>query len=67
MEGWTCIYTTTFIHEAELIKGMLEENMITAFLVNKQDSVYLFGDIEIHVSNADAFQATQLIKSSEGE
>lgn len=67
MEGWACIYTTTFIHEAELIKWMLEENSIKAFLINKQDSAYLFGDIEIHVSNADAFQATQLIKSNEGE
>jgi hypothetical protein len=67
MEGWSCIYTTTFIHEAELVKGMLEENLITAIVVNKQDSVYLFGDIEIHVPNANAFEATQLIKSSEGE
>ena len=67
MDGWTCIYTTTFIHEAELIRGMLEENRITAFLVNKQDSVYLIGEIEIHVPNADAFEATQLIKTSEGE
>lgn len=67
MEGWTCIYTTTFIHEAELISGMLEENNIKAFLVNKQDSVYLIGDIEIHVSNANAFEATQLIKSDKGE
>ncbi len=67
MEGWSCIYTTTFLHEAELIKGMLEENLITAIVVNKQDSFYLFGDIEIHVPNANAFEATQLLKSSEGE
>lgn len=67
MEGWTCIYTTTFIHEAELIKGMLEEHTITAFVVNKQNSAYLLGEIEIHVPKADAFEATQLIKSSEGE
>ncbi|MDY0101864.1 MAG: DUF2007 domain-containing protein [Lentimicrobium sp.] len=67
MEGWTCIYTTTLLHEAELIKGMLEENFITAIVVNKQDSFYLFGDIEIHVPNANAFEAIQLLKSSEGE
>lgn len=46
---------------------MLEENLITAIVVNKQDSFYLFGDIEIHVPNANAFAATQLLKSSEGE
>ena len=67
MEGWTCIYTTTFIHEAELIRWMLEENMIKAFVVNKQDSAYLIGDIEIHVPNANAFEAIQLIKSDKSE
>ena len=67
MDGWTCIYTTSFIHEAELVRWMLEENRITAIIVNKQDSAYLFGDIEIHVSNTDAFEATQIIKSSESE
>ena len=67
MEGWTCIYTTTFIHEAELIRGMLEEHNITAFVINKQDAAYLLGEIEIHVPKADAFEATQLIKSDKGE
>lgn len=67
MEGWSCIYTTTFLHKAELIKGMLEESLITAIIVNKQDSAYLFGDIELHVPNVSAFEATQIIKSIEGE
>ncbi|MBW6492050.1 MAG: DUF2007 domain-containing protein [Lentimicrobium sp.] len=67
MESWTCVYTTSFLHEAELIRGMLEENLITAILVNKQDSVYLFGDIEIHVPTVNAFEATQLINSGESE
>lgn len=45
MEGWTCIFTTNHLHEAELIKGMLEEHQIVAITVNKQDSVYLIGEI----------------------
>ncbi|PKP48702.1 MAG: hypothetical protein CVT94_07475 [Bacteroidetes bacterium HGW-Bacteroidetes-11] len=67
MDGWTCVYTTSFLHEAELVKGMLEENQITAFLINKQDSVYLFGDIEVHVSTDNAFTATQLINNRDRE
>lgn len=67
MDGWTCVYTTSFLHEAELVKGMLEENQITAFLINKQDSVYLFGDIEVHVSSDNAFTATQLINNRDRE
>lgn len=67
MEGWTCVYTTTYLHEAELVRGMLEENLITAFLVNKQDSVYLFGEIEIHVPTDNAFEARQLINKRDSD
>lgn len=67
MDGWTCVYITSFLHEAELVRGMLEENQITAFLINKQDSVYLFGDIEVHVPTDNAFTATQLINNRDRE
>jgi hypothetical protein len=67
MEGWTCVYTTSLMHEAEMIRGMLEENQITAFLINKQDSAYLFGDIEVHVLTTNAFAAVQLINNRDSE
>jgi PHD/YefM family antitoxin component YafN of YafNO toxin-antitoxin module len=61
MEGWTCIFTTNHLHEAELIKGMLEEHQIVAITVNKQDSVYLIGDVELYVNVDEAFLAMQII------
>jgi len=67
MDGWTCVYTTSVLHDAEMIRGMLEENEITAFLINKQDSVYLFGDIEVHVHTTNAFAAVQLINNRDSE
>jgi hypothetical protein len=67
MEGWTCVYTTSVLLEAELIRGMLEENQITAFLINKQDSAYLFGEIEVHVHTTNAFSAVQLINNRDRE
>lgn len=52
MNNWTLIHTTRSFSEASIIKGMLEENHIPVFLINKQDSSYLnFGDIEIYVAN----------------
>lgn len=63
MEGWTCIYTSTQLHDVEIIRGILEEEQITAFVVNKKDSVYLFGEIELYVRVEDAFTANQIIKS----
>ena len=51
MKSWYKIYTTDSYAEANIIKGMLEENNIKAMLLNKQDSSYLFlGEIELYVS-----------------
>jgi hypothetical protein len=50
MKSWYKIYTTENYAEANIIKGMLEENSIKTIMLNKQDSSYLFGEIEVYVS-----------------
>jgi hypothetical protein len=50
MKNWHSIFATQNIAEANIIKGMLEENNVPVMMVNKQDSSYLnFGDIELYV------------------
>jgi hypothetical protein len=50
MQGWFRLYTTQNYVEANIIKGMLEENNIQAIILNMQDSSYLvFGEIELYV------------------
>ncbi len=50
MEEWFKLYTTKDYLEANIIKGMLEENQVKVALMNKQDSSYLaFGEIELYV------------------
>ncbi|GAB1404222.1 hypothetical protein MASR1M74_14010 [Lentimicrobium sp.] len=61
MTGWVKIYSSPQLHECELVKSMLADNNITAIIVNKQDSLYLFGEIELYVSTEDAFEANHLI------
>jgi len=62
MENWTRIYATRNLPEANIIKGMLEENNVRVMLVNKQDSSYLnFGDIELYVQKHKEDTAKQLI------
>ncbi len=67
MEGWTLVYTSNKMHEVNFVIGILEENGITAVMVNKQDSFYLFGDIEVYVPVEHAFNATQLINKIKSE
>lgn len=65
MEGWTCIFTSAHLHEVEIMRAILDDNQIKAIVVNKQDSVYLFGEIELYVRFEDAFVANQIIKPGE--
>ncbi|MBS1628210.1 MAG: DUF2007 domain-containing protein [Bacteroidetes bacterium] len=50
MQPWYLLKSTRNIAEANIVKGLLQENDIPVQLLNKQDSSYLnFGDIEIYV------------------
>jgi hypothetical protein len=54
-------YTTNQLFEAEMIKKYLFDHQIPAFILNKMDSAYLFGDIEILVYRDDLIRAKKLI------
>ncbi len=50
MKEWIKLYTTRNYAEANIIKGMLEENNVTVVMMNKLDSSYLaFGYIDLYV------------------
>ena len=60
-KDWVKIFSTPVIYKAELMRGLLEENEINAVIVNKKDSAYLFGDVELYVTNDDAVKAKHII------
>lgn len=62
-KDWTKIATYSNAIQGEISRQMLEENNIPAVIMNKQDSSYLFGKIELYVSQADALQAQELINN----
>ncbi|GAA0883971.1 MULTISPECIES: putative signal transducing protein [Sphingobacterium] len=64
---WKKIKTYTNAIQAEIVKQMLEENGIPAVALNKQDSSYLFGKIELYVSEGSIEAAERLIEESEGD
>jgi hypothetical protein len=64
-ENLVHIYSTSQLYLAELIKQMLSDHSIVAFLVNKQDSTYKFGDVELYVNRDDIIRAKMLIKQFE--
>jgi hypothetical protein len=66
-KNWVKIYSTTAHYNAELIKGLLLENGIESVIINKQDSSYLFGELELYVNSDDAIQAKHIITTQEQE
>jgi hypothetical protein len=59
------IYSVGNLYRAELIRQMLSDHDIQAFLVNKQDSAYKFGDIELFVHRDHVIRAKLLIREFE--
>ena len=65
MQDWFKLYSTKNYLEANIIKGMLEENNIKAVILNKQDSSYLaFGEIELYVPTHLKDIALQLLSNA---
>lgn len=62
MKDWFQIFKTSDYAQANIIKGMLEENEVPVVILNKQDSSYLtFGYLEIYVPVALQFTAQELL------
>jgi hypothetical protein len=62
-KNWTKIYASGKSYQAEILKGLLEENNIDAVIINKQDSAYLFGELELYVDTDDVLQAKRIINA----
>jgi calcineurin-like phosphoesterase family protein len=59
--NWHKIYSSTFEHKVELVKAVLDNWEIESVVVNKKDSVYHFGEIELYVQGENVIKAKQII------
>ncbi len=59
--NWTKIKVYNQAFEAEIVKNMLLENNIPAVVLNKKDSSYLFGVVELYVEQENANNAMELM------
>lgn len=66
-KGWIKIQTYTDAIRGEIDKQMLDKNGIPAVLLNKQDSSFMFGKIDLFVNENDFEQAQRLIQENESE
>jgi len=64
-KNWKKIYSTTQLHKAEIVKAVLQDNDIVAMILNKRDSMYLIGEIELYALQKDILRAINIIKKNE--
>ncbi|EPR68390.1 putative signal transducing protein [Cyclobacterium qasimii] len=64
MSNWQKIFESSTPVRAEIVKGVLEENGITAVIVNKKDPVYkIHGNIEVMVLAEEAPRALNIVEN----
>lgn len=61
-DNWVLVYSTGLLYQAEMVKDILEDNALEVVIINKQDSFYQFGDIEVYTRPDDVIRAKFLIK-----
>ena len=65
MNDWVCVYTFDREYQSQLALEMLADNDIEATLLNKRDSVYQIGDIELYVHPDQVVRAKMLLNEFE--
>lgn len=62
MENWVSVYSTDKVYLAEIAKELLFENGIHAVVINKKDSTYHFGVIELHVKQEYVVRGKHILR-----
>ncbi len=61
-DNWQKIYSSSWEHKLKILQAVLKEQGIQSVIMNKKDSAYLFGEIELYVQANDVLKSKQIIK-----
>ncbi len=61
-DNWKKVYSNTLQHKVEIVQAVLKDQDIASVIMNKKDSAYLFGEIELYVQADNVLKAKQIIK-----
>lgn len=64
-DSWVTVFSTSKLYQAEIVKEILFDHQIIAFVLNQQDSTFLFGDINVCVKPSDVIRAKYILKTVE--
>lgn len=64
-KDWVVAYSTNQTYQAEIFKEVLSDHNIESIIINKQDSTYKFGDVEVYVKRDQILKAKKLVQEFE--
>ncbi|MGC9342293.1 MAG: hypothetical protein ACP5E3_06310 [Bacteroidales bacterium] len=59
------VYSSDKVYKIDILKNLLSDHGIVSFSINKKDSLYHFGEIELYVDPDNVLRAKQLISKFE--
>lgn len=62
-KNWISIFSTDQPYLADIARLVLDENNISSIIMNKKDSFYKIGEVDLYVNRDQALRAKNLIKN----
>lgn len=60
-KDWQLVYSSAHEHKVEMVRAVLQDQQIPCVVINKKDSAYLFGELELYVNSDMVLEAKQII------
>jgi hypothetical protein len=60
-KNWQIIYSSVYEHKVRIVKAVLKDMDIDSVIINKKDSAYLFGELELYVHADNVIHAKRII------
>ena len=62
MSNWQTVFKTSIAHQADIVKAVLADHDIQSVIINKKDSSYLFGLIEVNAASENVMKSLKIIE-----
>ncbi|NCA86071.1 MAG: hypothetical protein EOM83_10930 [Clostridia bacterium] len=61
LDNWVHVFSASNMASVQITAGMLKENGIECSILNKQDSEFLLGSVDLYVETQNEAKARQLL------
>jgi len=64
-DNWVKVYSSVDLYKVEITQAVLKDQEIASIILNKRDSTYLFGEIDLYVAVENVLKSKQIITNND--